>query len=127
MQLQSLVRKYDQSMLDKYQEEAHLDEEYEQLQLEFENFMLAYNKEYAQYDQEVLQKEKAYKEQSEAEARMFCENMAARRIQRWWKRNKLDKTKDNPIASKRIPKKKQNSKKFVSFKKNLIVNERKKN
>lgn len=99
LQLQALISKYDQTMLEKYKEEIFLQEEYEKQKREFDHFLIEYKREDDIYEELVRKKEREARRLHEAKILLFTHTRAAKKIQRWWKKylraqRKLQKLKD---------------------------------
>uniref|UniRef100_A0A1I8MM88 Dynein regulatory complex protein 10 n=1 Tax=Musca domestica TaxID=7370 RepID=A0A1I8MM88_MUSDO len=86
IQLQSLIKKFDQTIGDKMIENMNLQEEYEKQKQLFDEFMLEYSREEEEYNRIVRTKEEEEKRKQEEKILLFMMNRAARTIQRRWLR-----------------------------------------
>ncbi|XP_059225006.1 uncharacterized protein LOC106082558 isoform X2 [Stomoxys calcitrans] len=84
--LQTLIKKFDQTIGDKIIENMNLQEEYEKQKMLFDVFMMVYSSEEAEYLQIVRTKEDEEKRQQEQKILLFMMNRAARTIQKRWRR-----------------------------------------
>ncbi|XP_073845032.1 uncharacterized protein [Musca autumnalis] len=86
IQLQSLIKKFDQTIGDKIIENMNLQEEYEKQKKQFDEFMIEYSYEEEEYWKIVRSKEEEEKQKQEEKILLFMMNRAARTIQRRWLR-----------------------------------------
>ncbi|XP_061391485.1 golgin subfamily A member 6-like protein 6 [Musca vetustissima] len=86
IQLQSLIKKFDQTIGDKIIENMNLQEEYERQKQLYDEFMLEYRREEEEYNRIVRTKEEEEKRKQEEKILLFMMNRAARTIQRRWLR-----------------------------------------
>ncbi|XP_023306034.2 dynein regulatory complex protein 10 [Lucilia cuprina] len=86
LQLQALIKKFDQTMGDKIKENMFLQEEYERQKKSFEEFLIEYNREELEYEQIVRAKEEEEKRQHEQKILLFMMNRSARVIQKHWRK-----------------------------------------
>ncbi|XP_075167409.1 uncharacterized protein LOC142239502 [Haematobia irritans] len=86
IQLQSLIKKFDQTIGDKIVENMNLQEQYEKQKQLFDEFMVVYSSEEAEYFRIVRNKEEEEKRQQEQKILLFMMNRAARTIQKRWRR-----------------------------------------
>lgn len=100
LQLQALIKKYDQTIYDKRVEEILLQEECNKQKQDFQEFLKVYKKEEEIYEELVVKQQQL----EEAKALIFSFTQAAIKIQKWWKaiqKRKAKKKKRSKAAKKR--------------------------
>ncbi|XP_065369499.1 dynein regulatory complex protein 10-like [Calliphora vicina] len=86
LQLQALIKKFDQTMGDKIKENMFLQSEYERQKELFDAFLIEYNREELEYERIVRSKEEEEKRQHEQKILLFMMNRSARVIQKHWRK-----------------------------------------
>lgn len=86
LQLEALIKKFDQSIGEKMREKIVLEEEYAQQKKIYDEFMIIFREKEAEYEVAVVQKEQEERERQEKEVAFFIMNRAARIIQRFYRK-----------------------------------------
>uniref|UniRef100_A0A1A9VHU2 Dynein regulatory complex protein 10 n=1 Tax=Glossina austeni TaxID=7395 RepID=A0A1A9VHU2_GLOAU len=86
LQLEALIKKFDQSIGEKMREKIVLEEEYAKQKKIFDEFMITFREKEAEYEIAVVQKEQEEREQQEKKVAFFIMNRAARIIQRFYRK-----------------------------------------
>ncbi|ALC41838.1 CG13168 [Drosophila busckii] len=101
IQLQSINQKYDTNISEKLRENLYLEDEYLAAKKELDTFMILYRKEELIYKRIVSQYEEEERRKQQTRIVVFMMNRAARQIQKYWRRWKIDMRK----KAKRLAKK----------------------
>uniref|UniRef100_A0A1A9W0V3 Dynein regulatory complex protein 10 n=1 Tax=Glossina brevipalpis TaxID=37001 RepID=A0A1A9W0V3_9MUSC len=86
LQLEALIKRFDQSIGEKMREKMTLEEEYSKQKKLFDEFMIIFREKEAEYEITVVQKEQEEREQQERKVSFFIMNRAARIIQRHFRK-----------------------------------------
>ncbi|KAI9583842.1 hypothetical protein GQX74_005590 [Glossina fuscipes] len=97
LQLDALIRRYDEVMFEKFNEEILLDEAIEKLQQELDDFQPEYNREEQIYIELVVKKEEEYQRIVEMKAHDFRRKHAAKKIQIWFRNIRRKMAKANLV------------------------------
>ncbi|KAI9583091.1 hypothetical protein GQX74_012308 [Glossina fuscipes] len=101
LQLEALIKKFDQSIGDKMREKIVLEEEYAKQKKIFDEFMIIFREKEAEYEVAVVQKEQEEREQQEKKLAFFIMNRAARIIQRFYRKYRKAKKRLEKQLQKR--------------------------
>ncbi|XP_054738382.1 meiosis-specific nuclear structural protein 1-like isoform X2 [Anastrepha obliqua] len=93
LQLQALVKKFDQNIGDKIKENVYLQEEYDEQKRQFDEFLEEYQREEAEYEAIVKTKEEEDRRKHEEKVMLFMMTRAAKIIQRAYRRYRRSKKK----------------------------------
>ncbi|KAM7342084.1 uncharacterized protein ACRADG_009625 [Cochliomyia hominivorax] len=86
LELQNLIRNFDQTMGDKIKENLYLQEEYARQKLAFDEFLIVYKNGETEYEHILKAKEEEEKRQQEQKILLFMMNRSARAIQKHWRK-----------------------------------------
>ncbi|XP_050322936.1 meiosis-specific nuclear structural protein 1-like [Bactrocera neohumeralis] len=104
LQLQALLKKFDQNIGEKIKENVYLQEEYDEQKKQFDEFLIEYQREEAEYEAIVKTKEEEDRRKHEERVMLFMMTRAAKIIQRAFRRYRRSKKK----VEKKKGKKKRN-------------------
>ncbi|XP_017845895.1 coiled-coil domain-containing protein 173-like [Drosophila busckii] len=107
LQLEAVIKKYDQSIGEKMRENFELEEEMKVAQREVDAFMKTYHREEAIYKAIVIKREEEEQKRKLRRIMIYMMNLAARKIQRYWRKWRRDQAKKNKRLSRAINKKKK--------------------
>ncbi|XP_017473918.1 PREDICTED: structural maintenance of chromosomes protein 1A-like [Rhagoletis zephyria] len=104
LQLQALVKKFDQNIGEKIKEKVYLQEEFDEQKRQFDEFLIEYQREEAEYEAIVKTKEEEDRRRHEERVMLFMMTRAAKIVQRAYRRYRRNKKK----VEKKKGKKKRN-------------------
>ncbi|XP_030372921.1 golgin subfamily A member 6-like protein 22 isoform X1 [Scaptodrosophila lebanonensis] len=100
LQLQSLLKKYDNSIGEKMRENLRLEDDFNEAKKQFDDFMVFYHAEEAIYNDIVVKREEEERREQQRRIVVFMMNRAARKIQKYWRKWRKDQRKKNKRLKK---------------------------
>ncbi|XP_030373079.1 dynein regulatory complex protein 9-like [Scaptodrosophila lebanonensis] len=93
LQLQGLLKKYDNNIGEKMRENLQLQDTYKAAKKELDEFMVYFRQEEAVYKEVVVKREEEERRQHQRRVVNFMMNRAARKIQKYWRKWRKDRRK----------------------------------
>lgn len=106
LQLQAIVKKYDNTIRDKMIIVVNLDSELNTVNEDLEKLMKIHDKEYAIYKRIILKDEQQKEQEKVTRILQFTMNFAARQIQRYWRKWRKSRLRESR-SLKQVQKQKQ--------------------
>ncbi|XP_017856375.1 PREDICTED: trichohyalin [Drosophila arizonae] len=100
IQLQSIIKKYDTMMIEKFVENLELTDKLNEAQKKLDEFKLHYRKEQRIYNEIVVKREKEEERRKQEMIFRYMMNRAARKIQKYWRAWRKSLRKKNKRAKK---------------------------
>lgn len=103
IQLEGILQKFDTNIGEKIREHLELEDQYKAAKNELDIFMVSYRKEEAIYNKIVVQYEQEEQRKQQERILLFMMNRAARQIQKYWLKWRMDQR----LKARRLNKKKR--------------------